>query len=47
MPVSDISLSKMDGISISNISQNSRIKISKVNNKNVLDISECVISMLS
>ena len=33
------SFSKMDSISISNISQNSRVRLSRVNNKNVLDIS--------
>ena len=47
IPFSDVSFSKMDSISISNISQNSKIKLSKVNNRNVLDISECVINMLS
>ena len=36
----------MDSISISNISQNSRVKLSKINDKNVLDLSDCVVSLL-
>jgi hypothetical protein len=38
--------SKMEGISISNISTNSRIKLSKVKDRHVLDISECLVSLL-
>ena len=36
----------MDSISISNISQNSKVKLSRVNSNHVLDISSCVVSLL-
>jgi hypothetical protein len=44
--VLDSSFSRLGDLSISNISQNSKIKVSRVGGSQVLDISECLESLL-